>query len=299
LNAATGYRQVGVGDRLISATPNGHNFVDPNNDPTEAIGSTAWEDLTSGKYGEAFVVLDFLPPQFGARRELSAVRNAELGIARSKAHLEEMELNLSHLLSGSVRDLDANYTLAQTYFNWWAATQKEVEAFEALYQGGKSTLDLVLEAQRKRAQAQVQYYRSLTDYNKSLAMVHYRKGSLLEHNNVFMSEGPWPAKAYWDAIDKARQRDAGHYMDYGWTRPGVVSRGPVEQHMGSSEEGAHDPSEPIPTPQPTPMDDDEQLPENRALGPVTQADSGSTSRRRSVETVSRGQPVVRQAADIR
>jgi outer membrane protein TolC len=269
LTASTGYRQVGVGDRLINADRNGTDFVNSNDAANAANGSTAFDELTGGKYGEAFVVLDFLPPQFGARRELSAVRNAELAIARAKAHLEEMELNLSHLMTSAVRDLDANYSLAQTNFNWWASTQKEVEAFEALYQGGKSTLDLVLEAQRKRAQAQVQYYRSLTDYNKSLSMVHYRKGSLLEHNNVFMAEGPWPQKAYWDAIDKARQRDAGRYVDYGWTRPGVVSRGAIEQHNGQSEEGARDPNDPLPTPKPAPEDSQDDPADAPQNGPVT------------------------------
>ena len=269
LTASTGYRQVGVGDRLINADRNGIDFVTPPGSPTAANGSTAFDELTGGKYGEAFVVLDFLPPQFGARRELSAVRNAELSIARAKAHLEEMELNLSHLMTSAVRDLDANYSLAQTNFNWWASTQKEVEAFEALYQGGKSTLDLVLEAQRKRAQAQVQYYRSLTDYNKSLSMVHYRKGSLLEHNNVFMAEGPWPQKAYWDAIDKARQRDAGRYIDYGWTRPSVFSRGPVEQHNGLSEEGARDPNDPLPTPKPAPDEPADETMDAPQNGPIT------------------------------
>ena len=59
--------------------------------------------------------------------------------------------------------------------------------------------------------------------------VHYRKGSLLDYDGVYLAEGPWPAKAYFDALRQVRKRDAGYYLDYGYTRPNVVSRGPIEQ----------------------------------------------------------------------
>jgi hypothetical protein len=59
--------------------------------------------------------------------------------------------------------------------------------------------------------------------------VHYQKGSLLDYDGVYMAEGPWPGKAYFDAMRQARKRDAGLYMNYGYTRPNVVSRGPVPQ----------------------------------------------------------------------
>ncbi|MCA9267456.1 MAG: hypothetical protein KDA41_03250, partial [Planctomycetales bacterium] len=32
-----------------------------------------------------------------------------------------------------------------------------------------------------------------------------------------------------DAHHQARKRSAGHYLNYGYTRPGVISRGPYEQ----------------------------------------------------------------------
>ena len=43
---------------------------------------------------------------------------------------------------------------------------------------------------------------------------------------MYLAEGAWPAKAYFDALRQARKRDAGLYMDYGYTRPNVMSRGP-------------------------------------------------------------------------
>jgi hypothetical protein len=67
------------------------------------------------------------------------------------------------------------------------------------------------------------------DYNRSIMNVHYRKGSLLDYDGVYLAEGEWPAKAYFDAMRQARKRDAGLYMDYGYTRPNVVSQGPMQQ----------------------------------------------------------------------
>ena len=220
LDVGATYRWVGQGDHLINSDRNGINF--PN------VGSTAFDNLTEGDFQELLVFFDFGFP-IGFRAELANVRSAQLNLARSKAQLEDMELNTSHLLTTSVRSLDSNYQLAQTHFNRVLAAEEEVQSLLALYQGGKATLDLVLEGQRRRAQAQIDYYRALCEYQKSIADVHFRKGSILEYNDVFLAEGGWPEKAYWDAMGRARERDASYYLDYGWTRPGVISSGPIPQ----------------------------------------------------------------------
>jgi hypothetical protein len=89
--------------------------------------------------------------------------------------------------------------------------------------------------------------------------LHHRKGSLLEYNGVYLAEGPWPGKAYFDALRRARQRDASLYLDYGFTRPRVISRGPMAQMSGTPTGGVYD--GPVvgapaaePTPPPPPID---------------------------------------------
>src|SRR5690606_37948915 len=144
----------------------------------------------------------------------------------------DLELEVSHQLGDAVRDLESNFTVTQTFFNGRVAAQREVAAVEQAYTVGTVTLDLVLDAQRRRAEAESAYYRSLVDYNLSILEVHYRKGSLLDFNGVHLQEGPWPGKAYFDALRRARQRDASMYLDYGYTRPNVMSRGPYDQHGG-------------------------------------------------------------------
>ncbi len=222
------YRWLGMGDDLIGVPRRGLNFIDDTTGlPTS--GSYAWDELTEGNYQEVRFGLAFTPPPIGARREHAGVRNAQLKIARERARLEDMELNVSHLLTTAIQNLDYHYQNAQTHFNRWLAAEKEVEALAALVQYEKGSIDLMLDGQRRRASAQADFYRSIIEYNKAIAQVHFRKGTLLDYNNIKLAEGPWPKKAYWDAMGRARERDASYYMDYGVTRPRVISQGPVGQ----------------------------------------------------------------------
>ncbi|MEQ8784870.1 MAG: TolC family protein [Pirellulaceae bacterium] len=247
LNAFGLYRFVGVGDELIRANRNGLDFP--------ALGSTAWEGLTDGNFQEYLFGGTFEMP-VGFRRELAGVRNAELNLARERAVLEDLELDVAREASESLRAVNANYHLAQSHFNRWVASNKEVEVLNLRAEEGVERLDLVLEAQRRRAQSQIDYYGAVVEYNQAISLLHMRKGSIAEYCGVFMAEGPWPAKAYWDATGHARRRDAATFMDYGWTRPRVISRGPVGEGYAPGNEFYYEGEmgEEIPTPTPTPAD---------------------------------------------
>lgn len=218
IDAVGKYRWLGLGDELINQTHADFNVP----------GSSAFGVLTSGEFQEWQLGLQASIP-IGFRRELSGVRHHELLLARERALLQDLELEISHQLGDSIRDVDLNYGLTQTNFNRRVAAEAEVQAVGASYQAGRATLDLLLDAQRRRSEAESAYYRSLVDYNRSIMNVHYRKGSLLDYDGVYLAEGEWPAKAYFDAMRQARKRDAGLYMDYGYTRPAVVSQGPIQQ----------------------------------------------------------------------
>ena len=125
--------------------------------------------------------------------------------------------------------------MTETNFNRLIAARVNVEAVRAAYETDTVTLDLLLDAQRRLAVATSDYFRSLVDYNLAIRTVHYRKGSLLEYNNVYLAEGPWPGKAYFDARKRARERDAGLQINYGFIQPNVFSRGPVNQKMGNGD----------------------------------------------------------------
>ena len=246
LNLVAMYRWLGMGDKLATANRRGLNFTEP--------GSTAFDELTEGNFQEVRLGLEFRPPAIGARREMAAVRNSQLHLVREKARLEDMELNTSHLLTTALKNLDYNHRQAQNHYNRWAISQKEVDSAMALYRGGKATLDIVLEAQRRHAQAQTDYYRALGNYTKSISEVHFRKGTILAYNSIFLSEGPWPEAAYGQAFERARQRDASRYMNYGFTEPAEVSVGPVNQSPLSDLQPSAIESKGEPTPIETPVE---------------------------------------------
>lgn len=238
LDAFAQYSFIGVGDELIRSRRNGIDFP--------GVGSTAFEELTDGDF-QGLTTGIRLNMNIGFRQELAQVRNAQLNIAREKARLKDLELNVSHNLASSLRALDQTYQTMQSNLNRWRYTEDEVKPLLARYrkgaglsQGGGATvspLDRLLDAVQRRSLARQAFYQSLCDYNKGIADVHLRKGSLLEYNNIFLSEGPWPQKAYWDALGHARRRDASTPVDYGYTRPAVFSRGPVPQNTGELLDG--------------------------------------------------------------
>ncbi len=221
LDAVGRYRWLGLGDDLLESTGGTGDFR--NRD------SNAYQCMTNGAFQEWHFGLELSFP-IGFRKEMAGVRHAQLNLARERARLQEQELEVSHQLAYVIRELEANHVLSQTNFNRRVAAQRQVEAVAAAYETEMVTLDLLLDAQRRLAEAESAYYRSLVDYNISIASVHLRKGSLLEYNGVHLSEGPWPAKAYFDARRRARARDASAYLDYGFTRPKVISRGAYQQH---------------------------------------------------------------------
>jgi hypothetical protein len=181
--------------------------------------------------------------------------------------LEDMELDVTHSLTQSIRNLDANYNLAQTHYNRLAAAQNDVEASQVAYEesvssqqrGGRDPLDALLDATRRRSQALQAFYQAIIEYNKAIADIHMKKGSILEYCGIEFEEGPWSRKAYWDALARARERDASKYMDYGWTRPNVASIGPTE-NLGVPLVDGTDPTAPDALPDELPEESVEELP---------------------------------------
>jgi outer membrane protein TolC len=222
------WRFLGMGQELINQNYAAYNAN--GRDPLN--GTDAYSTLLGGQFQEWQAGAQFLMP-LGFRRELATVRNYQLQLTRERARLQDEELEASHALVEAVRNVDTNFALAQTNFNRRVAAERQVEAVQAAYDAGTVTLDQLLDAQRRRAEAESSYARTIVDYTRSISQLHFRKGSLLEYNGVFLAEGPWPGKAYFDAHRRARQRDASLYLNYGHSRPGVFSRGAVTQNFES------------------------------------------------------------------
>jgi len=229
LNATALYRFLGLGNRF--GTSGDGNF--PVGEPVSVPGggftaaadqSGALNGVFDGNFQELQLGLNFGIP-VGFRRELANVRNAQLKLAREIARIEDMELDVTRELTEAMRALAANQMIMRASFNRWKDTTIEEEHFQRLQEEGVETLDVALDAQRRRSQAAIAFYTALCEYNKTIALIHRRKGTTLPYCGVDFSEGPWTGKAYVDAQEHARRRSASRELNYGWTRPQVISRG--------------------------------------------------------------------------
>ncbi len=226
IDAVGEYRWRGMGDHLIDE-----------NDKSGREFNSLYESMTGGDFQEWQLGIDVKIP-LGFRKERSGVRFAQANLTKAKALLREQESEVSHQLGHAMRELAAQYELCKTNLNRWVAARKQYDVAEILWreapsaggqQSGPDWLDKQLDAQRRVAEAESEYFAALINYNVAIIDVHFRKGSLLEYNNVSLAEGPWPCKAYFDAQRRARARDAATFIDYGFTRPDAFSLGPHAQ----------------------------------------------------------------------
>ena len=138
------------------------------------------------------------------RQAGAALAHARMNLARDCARLKEQELRISHDLSNSARQVARSYALVLSNYNRQDSVQAQVEALQARYERGLDNINFLLQAQQQLSSSQSAYFRSLTDYQLALRDFHREKGSLLNYNQVGLSEGAWPAPAYQDAYQRGR-----------------------------------------------------------------------------------------------
>ena len=217
------WRFRGLGDQLATSGPEEITFPD---------GSTAsldaFDQLFSGDFQEQQLGLEMNVP-FGFRRGHAAVRNAELRLARERAVLHEQERTVVFELSNALAEADRAFDVAQTNYNRREAARAQLDAIQTKFENeGAGTLDLLLDAQRRMADADSNYYRALVEYATAIKNIHFEKGSLLDYNNIYLEEGPSPAEAHEDAAERARLQT--EPLDLPLLRmPRLLSPGPAPQ----------------------------------------------------------------------
>jgi outer membrane protein TolC len=255
------YQINAFGDRLFSDS--GADESTPEGEYRSAYRSLARANQTG--YGLGF---EFSMP-LGLRNATAQIRNQELRLAKAREVLNIQELEVSHELANAFQTIAWRYQTAQTNFNRRRAAERQLQAFEAEFDAGTKTLDLLLQAQTRLAQAETAYFTSVVNYNKAITDLHFRKGTLLENNNVHLAEGMWTPEAYKDALRKAWARTyaipasdqdpVDHYPLPFATDNGVsgVNAVPTTSMPAPYDEGTG-----VPTPAPAEMD-----------GPMPDADS--------------------------
>jgi outer membrane protein TolC len=191
---------------------------------------------------------------FGFRQAHSQVRNYELRVSKAKEVLANQELEICYELTRTFQNLAWRYQTAQTNYNNWQSAEAQIPGRENRYRIGVGNTDTnillqqLLQTRTDSATAEVAFYTSVVEYQKAITDLHFRKGTLLELNNVHLAESTWTPEAYRDAFRRAMARS--YSIDALTADPVHSEPEPFERQgwLGSVE--LRGPAEPEPTPIP-------------------------------------------------
>jgi outer membrane protein TolC len=189
-----------------------------------ADGQNAFRNLASDHFNNWAMQLRLNVP-IGFRLANANVREAGLQVQRAYRSLLEFELRTGSILESYYRDIFRYYAQIGIQRSQREAYGEQLRArFEELL-AGKTTVDVLLEAQRFWATALAAEYNAIAQYNSSLARFQHAKGTILIHDNIKINEGALPECARERAIEHQRQKkralvlceraDAGAYKNCG------------------------------------------------------------------------------------
>ncbi len=224
LDFVSRYQMNGMGDKLFGDSPVA----------STPVKGSFYENLLNGRQEGWGLGFQFSMP-LGFRAAHSQVRNLELKLAKAKAALGVQEHEISHELANAFRQLDTSFQTAQTNFNRRRAAERRLQAYRAQYDAGRANVDLLLRSQISLAQAEQSYYQSLVGYNRAITELKYRKGTLLQDDQVYLSESLSHPESYAQALRRAWSRSHAFDAPHLKTQPGeFVSDGPDPVEMGTA-----------------------------------------------------------------
>ncbi len=217
LDLIGGYRLRGFGQDLAKKD---NDFGTFNN---------AYDEFFGGDYQEWQFGVQMEVP-LGFRQGHAAVRNAQLSLSRDRRILQEQERQVLHDLSNAFGELERSYQTMKTAYNLLQASDDQLESIQAAFDAQQTSLFVLLDVQRRRAEAEISYQRTRVDYALAVRNVHFEKGSLLDFNQVYLSEAPNSllpsAQAFLSGVRQDSQR-----FNYGHSSSQPISRGPYVQHI--------------------------------------------------------------------
>lgn len=176
------YRYRGLGKGLYGEVP-----LAPG-DPDPSFGKGSIANLVSGDFQEWQLGGEVTFP-IGYRKAYAGVRQAQLGLAREKAVLEEQQRQVVHDLSNTLADLDRAHEVMQTAYNRRLAAVQNVELLrEAMKERPDITPEQLLDAARRQSEAEIQFHKAQVEHMLAVKNVHFEKGTLLEYCRVALSD---------------------------------------------------------------------------------------------------------------
>jgi outer membrane protein TolC len=142
----------------------------------------------------------------GYRDAYAQVRQVRLALARSYGVLQEQETKAQMALAVDYRHLFEYYELILIQRAQREAAAVQLQARFQEYQAGRGTLDILLESQRVWADALRMEFDAITQYNNAIVGFEFSKGTIMQFDNVVISEGPLPRCAQVRAVEHERER---------------------------------------------------------------------------------------------
>jgi outer membrane protein TolC len=147
----------------------------------------------------------------GYRDARAQLRQARLNLARAARVLEDQEDKSIRYLQLQYRTLASSYAQIQANQEQrlWYGQYAQVSLTRFLQSGQQVVQPTsVLEAQRFFTTALANEYQFIGQYNNALASWEFAKGTIMQHDNIIIGEGPLPKCAQVRAVDHERQRTA-------------------------------------------------------------------------------------------
>ncbi len=194
------YRLQGFGHNLFGDG----NELDINGTVEQQLDSSAFGTLLNGNLQEWELGVDMSVP-IGFRKQFAAVRNSEILLARETAVLKEQERQVIYGLSNAIGELNRSNRVRAANINRLDAANEQFAAINNIYREQDTTIDLVLEAQRRVIESKLQYFQTQVETMLAIKAVHFEKGTLFDYHNITLSEAPSSSDAQWQAINRDRR----------------------------------------------------------------------------------------------
>ena len=205
------------------------------------LDSSALGTFFNGDLQEWELGLDASIP-IGFRHQHAAVRHAELNLAREKSVLSEQQRQIVFGLSNAVGELRRAARVRSANQNRLDAANEQYAAIQNIYQEQDTTIDLVLEAQRRVIESKLQFFQSQVEYMLAVKAIHFEQGTLFQYHNIKFGEAD-AAFAEFDSMVSADLLtvDPSAQQRFNFEQP-VQNSGQAIPESNTSEPNAGDPN---------------------------------------------------------
>jgi outer membrane protein TolC len=184
-------------------------------DPTtgSSFPANAFRGLSSSHFSDWNVGLTFNVP-LGFKFEHASVRRARLSLAQAYWATKNEERKAQSFLTKAYRDVFDQYHQLKHRRAQRAAFGAALKTNLELAEGGVLPLgdESLLQTQRDYVGALRQEAQTIAAYNTSLATFQFAKGTLMQHDNVSISEGALPVCAQERAVVHEQERSAALFL---------------------------------------------------------------------------------------